>query len=800
MRALVIKELKFIFCSSTAYFFSIAFLALLGAMLWLFDGQFNLLNNGVATLNNFFYLSPIFLSVLIPALTMRQFAEERRGGTLQVLMTRPTSESTIVCSKFISSFVFVFVTLLPTLIYVYSVYQLANPVGNIDLPVVAASYFSLLLVAAVYIAVGLFFSSTTSNQIVALVAGIVVNLFLYFGFELISSLSLSGKIQAVISSFGLFHHYQQMHRGVIQLKDLLVVVNYILLFLILTRYALQKRSKRMLVALLILGIVNMISLFIPNYRIDFTEDSRYTLDKYTKKLLEDVASKDENLTVQIWLTGDLNSGFTRLQYATTDLLADFNRYTDNKIRIEVVPAEYVYQNSTAKDNLIEYFSLNPIQLNEVDREGKASSKLIYPYALISNGKDTLAVALLKNIQGYSADENLNISVESLEFEFIDAIRLLEQEYSPQIAFIEGHGEIPRAYVYAAEEQLAKYFSVNRGEIGNEVGILDQFTVVIIAGPVNKFTEQEKYVIDQYIMSGGKVLWLIDGAYYSHTDLVNEGHSASMKNDVNLDDMLFGYGVRINSDLLQDKQCSQVLLLSGSDQSAQSSIAAPCLYMPLLMPSPNNMITKDIRDVKSAFVSSIDFVNKADKVDKSVLLTSSKDAHLVKVPETIDFDTERVLNIPSYFNQPYVVTAVSLEGFFPSVFHNRTLPDGLNVNGNERKDESKKTKMIVVASSDIIRNQIEGQGEDSTPLPMGFDRVSGRQYGNRDFIVNAVNWLADDTGLMQLRSRQQRLRMLSRQEVIANRTTYIILNIAMPIVFVLIVIGGVSFYRKRKYEK
>lgn len=438
-----------------------------------------------------------------------------------------------------------------------------------------------------------------------------------------------------------------------------------------------------------------------------------------------------------------------------------------------------------------------IILNEVDREGKASRKMIYPYAQVTNGRDTLVVSLLKNVAGNTAEENLNASVESLEFEFIDAIRLLSQENPKTIAFIEGHDELSRTYVYDAEELLSKYYSVDRGEIGNDIRILDEFAAIIIAGPLSKYTEAEKYIIDQYIMNGGKVLWLVDGVYYSHRDLALTGQSATMKNDVNLDDLLFTYGVRINPDLIQDRQCVSTYLIT--DEKTQAGTLLPSFFQPLLISSPNHPVTKNIRDVKAGFASSVDVVNNLPAVKKTILLTSSANAHLMQVPEIIDFDVERVQDIPDYFNQPFVPVAVSLEGTFASAFTNRLIPDSIE-GGDKTIGRSKETKMIIVSSSDIISNEVQGQGQNSRILPMGYDRMSQQQYGNRDFIVNAVNWLTDEDGLMALRTKQQRLYLLNKKEAFESRDMYMVLNIGLPVLFMAFLMGGIYFYRKRKYEK
>ncbi|MDR1882578.1 MAG: gliding motility-associated ABC transporter substrate-binding protein GldG [Prevotella sp.] len=797
MKALVLRELKSVFCSPPGIFFALAFLSITGAMLWAFSGSYNFIDGGYADMSPFFDLAPALFAILIPALTMRLFSGEKRSKTLDILMARPVKASAIYFSKFLSAFVFILAALLPTAVYACSLYQLANPAGNMDTESLAASYISLVSIAAVFTAIGLFGSVVTKNQMVAFIVSATLCLFSFYGFDLLAGFFLSGKTQVAVSSIGLLEHYKPAQRGVMEPGDLQVAANYLVISAMLAVSCLSRNKMRTLIHLTAtIFVFNTVFFLVPNFRFDFTADKRHTLSDFSKKILEQ-AEDGRSLEVCIYLTGDLNYGFQRLKDGVADLLSDFNRHAGGNIRINYIDP---YGSGESPDKTFGYFAekgMTGIMLNETDREGKVSRKMIYPYAQVTNGGDTLVVSLLKNMTGNTADENLNASIESLEFEFIDAIRLLGQERSKTVAFIEGHNELPEAFVRDAEELLSKYYSVNRGEIGNNMGILDDFAAIIIAGPLSKYTETEKYIIDQYIMKGGKVLWLVDGVCYSHKDLALTGQSPGMKNDVNLDDLLFAYGARINPDLIQDRQCVSTYLIT--DEKTQTGTLLPCFYQPLLIPFQSHPVTKNIREVKAGFASSIDVVNSLPGVKKDILLTSSANAHLVQVPGIIDFDVERIQNIPDYFNQPFVPVAVSLEGAFVSAFTNRLIPDGVQ-GGYKTVSQSKNTKMIVVSSSDIITNEGPGHGSYPQVQAMGYDRVSRRQFGNRDFFVNAVNWLTDEDGLMALRSKKRQFYILNKKEAFENRNKYMALNTGLPVLFMALLTGGIFIYRKRKYEK
>lgn len=795
MKALVLRELKSVFYSPAGAFFALAFFLVSGFMLWLFPGSYNIIDGGYADMSRFFNIAPVLMIVLIPALTMRLYSEEKRNKTIDILASRPVHLLEVYFSKFLATFLFASVTLLCTSIYVYFIYQLANPVGNIDTGSITASYFSLFLLAAVFISIGLFGSAVTRNQIVALVVSIFICLFVFYGFDLLSGLFISGKAKAVVASLGLNHHYELMRRGVIQFSDMIVVLNLLILFVLLFVMIYKINRRIIYLFISIISILNIIFFFIPNNRFDFSADKRYTLSEYSLNLLKNL-DKDQSLTIDIYLTGDLNYGFQRLRNETDNILSDFNRYANCDIKINY---RYPYQDNISLNDTYQNMTnrgMPGIMLNETDREGRLSKKIIYPYAGITNNKDTLIVPLLKNIAGNTAEENLNMSIESLEYEFIDAIRLLYQTKPKSIAFIEGHGELSRTSLYDAEELLSKYYSINRGEIGNNINILDDFNAVVIAGPLLKFSNAEKYILDQYIMRGGKILWFIDGAFYSHEELARLGYSASMKNDLNLDDMLFTYGVRINPDLIQDMQCVSSFFVTND---SQSTVLVPSYFQPLLMPSPDFPVTKNIRDVKAGFASSVDIVNNSPEIRKNILLTTSGKTHLVKVPEPINFDASDIQNQPDYFGMAYVPVAVSLEGRFNSAFANRAIPDSIKADAYKTVKQSQDTRMVIVSSSDIITNELQGQGEDTQVLPMGYDRASKQLFGNREFIVNAINWLTDDEGLMQLRAKQQQMYLLNKSTSYENRDKYAILSILIPVVIMSLIMGGVFLYRKRKYE-
>lgn len=791
---LIKKELISIISSGTGLIFSLVFLIACGTILWLFPGSLNLLDAGYATTDKFFQVASLLLLILTPALTMRTIAEEKRSRTLDLLTSHPVSLQNIIISKWLATLIYITLILLSTLIYVYTLYILGNPIGNIDFSVTILSYASLISLASVFISIGIFASSVSKNQIVAFVLGLILNFFFFYGFDLISYLTDTATIQSIINSYSISYHLSRVQRGLVYINDVILIVGYITISILATKLTLQTRkSIKLLGSVIVLVILIPLSTLFITTRFDLTSDKRYTISNYTKELMQKIGSENTTpITINLYLDGELNAGFQRLRNSTLELLSDLNEESGNKLNVTSINPNSLPVQRELLPEFMERQNMPAIQLNEIDRNGKMSRQLIYPYLQITDGKDTLQVTLLKNNPGNTAEENLNLSAGNIEFQVVDVLRLLHNKEGEDIAFIEGHGELSRAYVYNAEESLAKYFNINRGQIGTETGILDNFKVVIIAGSTEQFNEQEKYILDQYLMQGGRILWIIDGVKVSMSELVEKGQSASIKNDLNLDDQLFTYGIRINSVLVQDALCT-TLPVAANDGSY---INMPWYYSPLLLPSPDNVVTKGIAEVKASFVSSIDFVGSSQNLKRSVLLTTANHSRVVAVPELIDFDIEKIQNDPAYFNNAFLPIAVTLEGKFNSAYTNRLIPEGV-ISATPQIPQSINTKMAVIASSNIIRNDIEGQGQESKVLPMGFDRLSGRQYGNKDFIINLVNWLANDKEVIKSKTRQMHL--LDKQKIYNDRNKYVGINILVPLIIIWLLTLLVSYWRKRKYS-
>ncbi len=535
-------------------------------------------------------------------------------------------------------------------------------------------------------------------------------------------------------------------------------------------------------AILVLGLCGALLALshIRRVRWDLTDDRHYSLSEATKTLLKQT---DAPIEVTLLLDGDLNAGFTRLKKATEELLEEMSVYSDLRTSKDL---------TVSKDSL----GLRPIVIHEREQNGKTAQTTIYPYALISYKGRGAVVTLLKNTRGLSGEENLNNSIEQLEYAFAEALHRLQQTELPRIAIIEGHGEPDERYVWDLEQTLSQYFYVDRGAIiipeqGVDVHLLDGYKAIIIANPQTAFSDIERFIIDQYIMRGGTVLWVVNGVRFSNDVLQSDGFTPIIPLDLGITDMLFRYGIRINPALVQDLQCMTIPVNVSEDPQTPNLQPFPWTYAPLLLTSNSSPITRNTGQVMSTFVSPIDAVGGEDGIDKRVLLATSTATRVTATPGEVNLnDLQPDLEA---FRYQYVPVAVSLEGTFNSAFAHRMMPDSI-VSDEPIRKQSVATRQVVVGSGSIIMNEVER----NQVLPMGYDRYNQIQFSNRDFIANALLWLTDSEGLIQLREKTVALRLLNDKRAHDERARVQFISTISPIAILALLGGVIWIIRKRKY--
>ena len=536
------------------------------------------------------------------------------------------------------------------------------------------------------------------------------------------------------------------------------------------------KKLHLILVLLVLVIVNLSVQYVV-CRWDMTDDKRYSISPSTQQLLQDL---DQPIEVTLLLDGELNAGFLRLKRATAEMVDELGVYAGKGV--QVVPAKQQ-----------DFSNLEPTVIHERTHKGQTAQTTVYPYALVKYGARIKVIHLLKNQRGLSGEENLNNSIENLEYAFVEAIRSLTQTEVKKIAFLEGHGELDERYVYDITQALAQYYQVDRGVLGTETGVLDGYEAIIIADPQEAFSETDKYILDQYLMQGGRILWLVNGVRFSDDYLSSQGATPIIALDLNIHDMLFRYGVRINHVLVQDLQCLPVPVDVSQNASEPNWQPMPWTYAPLLLTSQSSPVTRNVAQVNAALASSVDMVGGEDGIRKEVLLATSSNSKTTGVPARVDLSFG--VEDEQSFHSAFIPVALSMEGVFSSLYAYQLPPEQITSTTPTRK-QSVHTRQIVVATGSVIRNEWQ-QGR---PLPLGYDRYTQMQFGNRDFIVNSVLYLADEAGWMQLRQKEITLRMINDQRARESRITAQVVSIIIPLLILALVGAAVTWTRRRRYIK
>lgn len=555
----------------------------------------------------------------------------------------------------------------------------------------------------------------------------------------------------------------------------------------------QKNSLKKLGFLAIgLFLLNFASFYIYK-RFDVTQDKRYTLSETTKKIIDGV---DSPLIIDVFLEGNFPADFKKLQTETRQLLEEFSAYNSNITFQFVNPIEKEEERVEVMKKFFEK-GMTPMNVS-VTEKGKQSQEIVFPWALANYGDKGAKVQLLKNLMGASVENQVESSVQHLEYVFAEAINKISKEKQRKVAVIKGNGELQDIYIADVLKTVFENYNVGAITLDsvakNPVKTLKDlniFDLAIIAKPKEKFTEEEKQVLDQFIMKGGKTLWLVDGTNAEMENLYNEtGSTLVGSNDLNLTDMFFKYGFRITPQLIKDERGTPLKLASGNQGSETQMENYNWMMAPYIYPASKHPIVKNMDGVKFDFCSPIELL-KSD-VKKTILLESSKYSKVIGTPNVVSLEmigeetTEK-----DYINGGFIPVAALLEGSFTSMYNNRVLPFA----DDKFLNKSVPTKMIVISDGDVIKNQLD----KGAPIELGYDKYTGQYFGNKEFILNCVNYLLDDTGLINIRTKDVSLPILDRESVEDNYSQTQMLTVALPIVLLGIFGFLFTYLRKKKYN-
>lgn len=544
--------------------------------------------------------------------------------------------------------------------------------------------------------------------------------------------------------------------------------------------------------ILILILLNIVGSFL-FHRFDLTTEKRYTLSPATKKLLSNL---EDVVYVKVYLDGNFPAGFKQLRNETKEMLDEFRVYSKDNVEYEFIdPTENMdkeQQNEVYKQ--LANKGLQPFNVENKTETG-STQQIIWPGAIVSYRGHEVPWLLLKTQQAMSAEAQLNNSVQALEYEFASCIRNLTVRVRPTIGFIQGHGELDTLGVYDMAYALNDFYTTKQITINGQLNALDGLKAIVIAKPDSAFSDQDQFIIDQFIMKGGKVLWAIDPLYTNLDTLVRKSWTLAVPQELKLTNMLFKYGVRINQDMVLDLQSAAIPVNTALTGQQPRFEPMPWMFAPLATPVGKHPISKNVDLVKLEYAGTIDTVT-AKGINKTVLLQSSRYSKTNNAPVRIFLKMGLMQPDERQFTDSYRPLAVLLEGEFESVFKNRIPPQIANDSAIGFRSNGVKTKMIVISDGDIIRNELHYPTR--RPIPLGFDALTNRTYGNKNFLLNCINYLCDDSGLIDVRARELTLRLLDRKKLKAEGFKWKLINTLVPLLSIAL-IGILIFYRrKRKY--
>ncbi|WP_256011357.1 gliding motility-associated ABC transporter substrate-binding protein GldG [Desertivirga xinjiangensis] len=556
----------------------------------------------------------------------------------------------------------------------------------------------------------------------------------------------------------------------------------------------KKRDLQYLALFIVILIaINIASSFVFT-RFDFTAEKRYTLSSITKSELSDLS---ENIQVTVYLEGEFPSAFKRLRNSTKEILSEYKAYANGRLRFDFVNPltgsqenqQTVYQELVAK-------GLEPTNLS-VKTEAGLTQKIVFPAALITYQGKQIPVNLFQNREGLPPEEVLNNSIQNLEYAFTSSIKKITSGGKPRIGFTEGHGELSDLQLSDALNTLQSGYEAGRVDLKTiPFEGINRLKVLVIPKPDRPFTEAEKYKIDYFLMRGGSLFFAIDNVNAELDSLRGMGSQLAFAKKLNLDDMLFTYGVRVNYDLLADMNCAQIPVNVGNIAGQPQMQMVPWLFYPIFVPVSKHPLVKNLDGIRSEFANTVDTI-AVEGIRKQVILSSSPYSRLLKIPNMISLEMIAQEPDPREFQSRPKSVGVLLEGEFTSNFRNRPVPEEITDNVTI-PEKGRAARIIVVGDGDILKNQINTQ--DGSPLPLGYDRYTQKQYGNKNFLLNIADYLTDDSGIIELRNKEIRIRLLDRAKVRDEKLNWQLLNILLPLVLLTIFALGWHFYRKSRFAK
>jgi gliding-associated putative ABC transporter substrate-binding component GldG len=556
----------------------------------------------------------------------------------------------------------------------------------------------------------------------------------------------------------------------------------------------KNRRRAILQLALLTGIILLINILLSSffYRIDLTEEKRYSLSKPTKELLRNT---DDIVYIKIYLAGNLTPNIKKLQQATLELIDQFRIYGNENIQYQVInPFEQADEVNLGKYlKELEGEGVFSVPFGEA-QDGQQSRSFLFPYVTVSYHNQAMSFLLLEQLQPLTPVYDPGIAISLLEYKFTKAIHLLTENNKQKIGFVFGHNELDTLQIRDISISLFELYELNFIDLPQSAYIDTSFKAIVIAKPRSRFSDADKYKIDQYIMHGGSVLWLIDPVQAEFDSLRYSGEFMTAEYDLNIMDQLIQYGARVNNNIIQDKQATRIKVPFGNTFSDR-----PWIYNPVFTDfNTSSPIVKNVDAIEGKFVSTVD-TTQVTGVNKTVLIRTSQLSRFQMHPARVSYSAVQYIPDDEQMNKPGMPVAVLLEGQFPSAFNARIQTVRLmmqnGIGNGTYKEKSTGAKQIIIGDGDMIRNHVDAEGKI---FPLGANNIEQYIFGNKDFLMNCIEYLCDNTGMMETRAKEIKMRPLSESAVNENRIQWQLINIAAPVVLIYVFSGIYNFIRTRKY--
>ena len=804
------KEWTQYFSSLTGYLIISFYLVVNGLLLFVIP-NYNLLDFGYASLQVYFDFAPWFLLLLVPAITMRSFSDEFKQGTYEVLHSLPFSSLQLVLGKLLGSLLIVIAAIAPTIFYGV-VLDALSATGGIDWGATFGSYIGLIFLGAVYTAVGVFASSLTKNSAIALLVSIIISILLLQSFDWLSAVSFfANGYDFYIKQLGLSLHYNNMSKGLIKLTDMIYFISILVLFILGTIENLKGKIKYVFLLIAIIG-ANYLSNIFP-FQFDLTKEKRYTLSASSTEVISQIQAP---VTVHLYLGGDLPSNYKTISNAAIALLDQLHQINPGLIKWNLeIPNQSV--SDTALYALYDSLSKMGLPIERIQQGNGGADKrvdqLIIPGALVEvDGQKPYAIDLrsskkyfkpyniVKDVPEVDEQASANAAEALLEYKFIQAIYLLNRKTVPTIAYLIGNGQPVNLTVNDIGETLKDQYDLSVFDLSKGFPDATKIKTLLIVKPTTPFSDLDKLKIDQYVMGGGNIIWAVDKLYAEYDSLQKtDGSYVSFDRGLALDDLLFKYGIRINSNLIQDLNCAKLPLVVGTQGDGSPLIKrVPWPYYPFLIGNDNHPIAQNMDRVLSLFPSSIDTI-ASNGVKHTILLTTDTSSRSLPSPAQVSLNSVKGEEDMVQFNQHHFSIAVLSEGSFNSFFANRlsqVLKDSVQQNlGIAYLSKGKPSKQIFISDADLFTNKVD---KSNGPLPMGMIPFESYQFANRDFFVNSIQYLNEPVGLIESRNKGIVLRLLDKTKVAENRLFWQWMLLLGPVVILSLFFYFWTQYRQRRF--